>query len=35
MPLVDQELLEDILFSLPVVKSKLPELAELSKHVPH
>lgn len=35
VPLFDQGLIEDVLFSLPVVKSRLSELAQLSKHVPH
>ncbi|ABN65249.2 predicted protein [Scheffersomyces stipitis CBS 6054] len=35
MPLVEEGLISDILFSLPVVKSRLPELAELANKVPH
>lgn len=35
LPLVKEGLIKDILFSLPVVKSRLEELAELSKYVPH
>ncbi|ODV77774.1 uncharacterized protein CANTADRAFT_12395 [Suhomyces tanzawaensis NRRL Y-17324] len=34
LPLVEQGLVSDILFSLPVVKSRLPELAELATKVP-
>ncbi|KAK6455966.1 putative serine dehydratase domain-containing protein [Scheffersomyces xylosifermentans] len=35
IPLVKEKLIDDILFSLPVVKSRLPELADLANHVPH
>lgn len=34
-PLVQEGLLKDVLFSLPVVKSLLPELADLGSRVPH
>lgn len=35
IPLVEQGLITDILFSLPVVKSRLDELADLSTKIPH
>lgn len=35
LPLVEEGLISDILFSLPVVKSKLDELADLSSKVPN
>ncbi|CEP60805.1 D-serine ammonia-lyase DSD1 LALA0_S01e19372g [Lachancea lanzarotensis] len=35
LPLIEKGLITDILFSLPVVKSKLPELSELGALVPH
>lgn len=35
LPLVEAGLINDILVSLPVVKSRIEELAELSKRVPH
>lgn len=35
LPLVKQGLLNDILFSLPVVKSRLPELVKLSNEIPN
>lgn len=35
IPLVEQGKLDDILFSLPVVKSRLGELVKLSEKVPH
>ncbi|SCV02315.1 LAMI_0G17810g1_1 [Lachancea mirantina] len=35
LPLIEKGLIDDVLFSLPVLKSRLPELAELSTHVTH
>lgn len=35
LPLIKQGLINDVLFSLPVVESRLPELVALSQHVPH
>ncbi|GMM44495.1 D-serine ammonia-lyase [Pichia kluyveri] len=35
IPLVEKNLINDVLFSLPVVKSKLPELSELSLKIPN
>lgn len=35
VPLIEKGLITDVLFSLPVVKSRLPELVDLSKCVPN
>lgn len=35
LPLIQEGLINDVLFSLPVVESRLPELLEFSEHVPH
>lgn len=34
LPLVEEGLVKDVLYGLPVVKSRIPELCELAKHIP-